>query len=198
MGAELFGRSGLRKWYNERKKKKRKKVSSNGWYRLGEWMFVEHSAPGIERCCKSSKCYCYGILTQQGRGYQRLSSPSWLALISRNCCWVVIALRHWWWQSSQGTHSACRAAQGTLLVLPRLRLLLGAFGVLTACSQRKAWDGNTELWHLADGGTRARLSLETAALGNNWYKSLQTLKATAPPSHRLFLGPVRQIKWHQN
>lgn len=27
MGAELFGRSGLRKWYNEKKM-----VSSNGWY----------------------------------------------------------------------------------------------------------------------------------------------------------------------
>jgi len=30
-------------------------------------MFVEHSDPGMKRCCKSSKYYCYGILTQQGR-----------------------------------------------------------------------------------------------------------------------------------
>lgn len=27
---------------------------------------MEHSAPGMKRCRKSSK-YCYGILTQQGR-----------------------------------------------------------------------------------------------------------------------------------
>lgn len=30
-------------------------------------MFVEHSAPGMKGCCRSSKYYCYGILTQQGR-----------------------------------------------------------------------------------------------------------------------------------
>jgi len=30
-------------------------------------MPVEHSDPGMKSCCKSSKYYCYGILTQRGR-----------------------------------------------------------------------------------------------------------------------------------
>lgn len=105
MGAELFGRSGLRKWYNERKKK-RKKVSSNGWYRLGEWMFVEHSAPGIERCCKSSKCYCYCILTQQGRGiskafFSQLAGPYLKELLLGGDCSQALVM------TEQPRHSLC-------------------------------------------------------------------------------------------
>lgn len=170
-----------------------------GGTRLGEWMFVEHSAPGMKRCCKSSKYYCYGILTQQGREYQRLSSPSWLGLISRNCWWVVIALRDWWWQSSGGAHFACRAALGTLLVLPRLQFLLGAFLVHAHPVPREKPGMKTQssgTWLME--ALRQGLSLATGTLGNNWYKLLQTFKAAGPPSHRLFLGPIRQMKWHQN
>lgn len=55
---------------------------------------------------------------------------------------------------------------------------------------------NSDTWLME--ALRQRLSLVTGTLRNNWYKLPQTLKAAGPPSHRLFLGPIRQIKWHQN
>lgn len=137
------------------------------------------------------------LLSKAGK-YQRLSSPSWLSLISRNCWWVVNALRDWWWQRSEGTHLTCRAMLGTLLDPPRPQFLLSAFQCAHTLFPEKSltWKQSSDTWLME--ALRQGLSLVTGTLGNNWYKLPQTLKAAGPPSHRLFLGPIRQIKWHRN
>lgn len=139
------------------------------------------------------------LLSKAGK-YQRLSSPSWLALIWRNCWWVVIALRDGWWQRSEGTSLAVRSCSGHPQHRPGPPFLLGAFWCThTHPAPREEPEKKTEssdTWLME--ALRKGLSLLTGTLGNNWYKLPQTLKPAGPPSHRLFLGPIRQIKRHQN
>lgn len=170
-----------------------------GGTRLGEWMFVEHSAPGMKRCCKSSKYYCYGILTQQGREKSKafcsqLARPYLKELLVGGDCSQGLVMTEQW------RHSLClQGCSGHPPGPAKAPVHPWCFLVSTQSVPRekpgvKAEGSDTWLMEALGQG----LSLGTGTLGNYWYKLLQTVKAAGPPSHRLFLGPIRQMKWHQN
>lgn len=172
-----------------------------GGMRLGERMFVEHSDPGMKRCHKSSKYYCYGILTQQGREI----SKAFFSQLARSYLEELLV-------GGDGSQGLVMTEERRHQ--PRCAELLWAPSASTGASvppqcflvhthtppvrgeKPEMKTESSDTWLME--ALRQGLSLLTGTLGNNWYKLPQTLKAAGPPSHRLFLGPIRQIKWHQN
>lgn len=152
MGAELFGRSGMSKWYNGKK---------NGFLKwvvrgLGNECLWSTQPLVWKGAVKVQSIIVMAYLLSKAGNIKGFLLPAGSALSQGT-------VGGWWLLSGTGDDRAVKAltSLAELLWAPSWTRQgsgssLVLFGAHTPRSQRKAWSENRELWHLANGGTQAR------------------------------------------
>ena len=174
----------------------KKNVSSNGWYEAWGMNVCGALRPWYEKVLQKFKV----LLLWHTYSARQGNIKGFLFPAGSVLSWGTVG--GWWLLSGTGDDRGVKAltSLAELLWAPsRISQGLSSSLVHTHPVTRENLEMKTEssdTWLME--ALRQGLSLVTGTLGNNWYKLPQTLKAAGPPSHWLFLGPIRWIKWHQN